>query len=387
MFNSTLATSRSILVFLNILYKYSFQQKTIIQSFEILKSSLDSADNSFKRETISKVLAEVIKRINEIDIFITSRIQDMWPDLYLYLLSGTKPVGICNLSPIDFAYSETPECVGIYSRRRRTFIFKSMTCTHTCQTCGCIFAKVDGWIWVGLESERPKVLNDIGWMAEAFFYTPRDYTTYNCKVFVYQAKIRPGNDEGGLCDPKLRVSFMNCVAETSVINATLSPIWNEVISFKGICIPGTIDWFSLNPPYLGIELFDEDARNTVEYIGCGTIKIQMGHLSYAKKEFSEDHTETTGKISHRENEKTLREVISDKLYTKKIKSFNKIFPPPLRWTSLVLNGISNAEVLISVELLEVGLKKTTEEPDVKVVQGLPQELVPKSKRHKYNVIF
>lgn len=355
----------------------------MVTSFEELGTNLSNVESKYKRETLTKVFTELIKRINEIDEFIYNRIEHRWPDLFLHLLMGTKSVAICKLNPIDFAHSQNNAYAGTYSRLRRTLVFKSINCSHTCHKCGCLYAKLEGWIWVGLESEKFEVSNEVGWIStEEFYYTPRDYTTYNCKVFIYQAKIRPGNDVSGLCDPKIRVSFTDCLVETSVIQNTLSPVWNEVIKMKGICIPGTSDWFKHDPPILAIEIFDVDRNtNSVDYFGCTLLKMLVG----SKLKSSDipgrivDDPKKTAHLTQR----SLRDVIASKMSTKKLKELHKIFPPSLQWISLVSNGVSNAELLVSAEILEVSVMKTEDPPVVAVNPGLPKELVPQSKRHKY----
>lgn len=305
----------------------------------------------------------------------------MWPEIFLYLLVGSKPVAICRLNSVDFAHSQNTECGGIYSRIRRTMVFKSINCIHTCQKCGCLFAKFEGWVWIGLDSERADVSNQVGWIStDEFYYTPRDYTMYNCKVFIYQAKIRPGSDKGGLCDPKIRVSFIDCVGETSIIHDTLSPVWNEVIKIKGICVPGTSDWFSHDPPILAVEIFDEDSDSPVDYIGCTLLKILVG--SKLKKQNIIEGIIDDSQATPRALTKSFRDVIASKMSVKKLSEMNKIFPPSLQWISLVSNGVSNAELLVSAEILEVGVRKCDDAAIVSIVPGLPRELVPTSKRHK-----
>lgn len=358
----------------------------MVKSFDELQSNLSNISGNYKRDTLTKVFNEMVMRVNEIDQFIHTRIQDMWPDIFLYLLMGSKPVAICKLNAIDFAHSQNSAYAGIYSRTRRALAFKSINCTHTCQKCGCLFANLEGWIWIGLEPERSDVLNHVGWInSEEFYYTPRDYTMYNCKVFIYQAKIRPGNDKGGLCDAKIRVSFTDCLSETSVIRGTLSPVWNEVIKMQGICIPGTSDWFNHDPPIVAIEIFDEDAKNVVDYFGCSLLKMLVGSKRKKSEVLGtiEDEIPATPRVAH----KSLRDVVASKMNSKKLKDLNKIFPPSLQWISLVSNGVSNAELLVSAEILEVGVRKTEDPPVVSLAPGLPTELVPTSKRHKYVLLF
>lgn len=354
----------------------------MVKSFDDLESNLNNIDSNYKRDTLTKVFNEIVIKVNEIDQFINNRIEDMWPETILYLLLGSKPVAICKLNSIDFAHCQNAECTGIYSRIRRTIVFKSINCTHTCQKCGCLFANVVGWIWIGLDAERSDVSNQVGWIStEEFYYTPRDYTMYNCKVFIYQAKIRPGNDKGGLCDPKIRVSFIGCLGETSKINETLSPVWNEVIKMKGICVPGTSDWFNHDPPILAIEIFDEDTKSGADYFGCTLLKMLVGSKLH-RKIGNVDTIDEHSKVTHQPVQTTFRDKIASKMSAKKLKDLNKIFPPSLQWISLVANGVSNAELLVSAEMLEVGVRKSDEPPIVSIEPGLPKELVPTSKRHK-----
>lgn len=71
-------------------------------------------------------------------------------------------------------------------------------------------------MWAGSDKEIHEWLpqnavevtpNKIKFMNEKFF---------TCKVYVHQAKIRPGADQTGLCDPKLNVFYERYHEKTKV---------------------------------------------------------------------------------------------------------------------------------------------------------------------------
>lgn len=72
-------------------------------------------------------------------------------------------------------------------------------------------------MWVGTDKEENEWLpqntvlmaaNKINFVVERFF---------KCNVFVHQAKIQPGVDRSGLCDPKITITSNGLHETTKVI--------------------------------------------------------------------------------------------------------------------------------------------------------------------------
>uniref|UniRef100_A0A1A9ZTS0 C2 domain-containing protein n=1 Tax=Glossina pallidipes TaxID=7398 RepID=A0A1A9ZTS0_GLOPL len=123
-------------------------------------------------------------------------------------------------------------------------------CQHTCAYCGCVVGIVQGCLSIVSETERADFFTSVSqdWKRpEPFYWNPTVYYTYfKCRIFIHQAKVRPGGDRTGLCDPYIRVMICMNSAETAVIYETLSPIWNspalQKFQYMRLLSPPPLKW-------------------------------------------------------------------------------------------------------------------------------------------------
>lgn len=248
--------------------------------------------------------------------------------------------------------------------------FQDSQCGHTCYNCGCTVAILHGCLGIVLENERNDFLPTISqdWkQIENFYFNPlTPYTNFKCRLFIHQAKVRPGSDTSGLCDTFLRITFAGQSAETPVEPETLSPIWNVVICFDCIALPGSIDWYSKYSPLIAVEMYDSDEKNKEEYLGCGiftALVINPDRLVDAQ-------------LAEMEGTQSVR-VLKTKLAVQKFQQLKNLSPPPLKWIPISISGAVRAEVLMSAELVAMedqGCKSTMMQPTV--AAGIPMIIRP-----------
>uniref|UniRef100_A0A1I8QEL5 C2 domain-containing protein n=1 Tax=Stomoxys calcitrans TaxID=35570 RepID=A0A1I8QEL5_STOCA len=347
-----------------------------------LRSCLKSANV----RTIDDVLQDLIRMVHKLQALGTrNRVQDEWADLILVVSAGNKDIGYCRLNAKSFQYLGTgsEECPTDQCGRIRNFIFKDTQCQHTCPNCGCIVAIVLGSLSIVIEREYTDFLNKMKsqWLnPEPFYWRPitkATNTAFKCRIFIHQAKVRPGADRSGLCDPYVRVMIASHSAETPVLYATLSPIWNSVISMDCVTLPGSIQWYdAYNAPLVAIELYDTDRRTADDYLGCGTLAIAV--ISLEAQSLYEDNAPTAEKGIDAQNA------------WETFKALPNLSPPPLKWVPIALNGVTKAEVLMSAEMVELVLDdnkmvKVMTEPQVS--EGIPAAIKPVMKNYVVEVIF
>ncbi|XP_059219531.1 otoferlin isoform X6 [Stomoxys calcitrans] len=346
-----------------------------------LRSCLKSANV----RTIDDVLQDLIRMVHKLQALGTrNRVQDEWPDLILVVSAGNKDIGYCRLNAKSFQYLGTgsQECPTDQCGRIRNFIFKDTQCQHTCPNCGCIVAIVLGSLSIVIEREYTDFLNKIKsqWLnPEPFYWRPiskATNTAFKCRIFIHQAKVRPGADRSGLCDPYVRVMIASHSAETPVLYATLSPIWNSVISMDCVTLPGSIQWYdAYNAPLVAIELYDTDRRTADDYLGCGTLAIAV--ISLEAQSLYEDNAPTAEKGIDAQNA------------WETFKALPNLSPPPLKWVPIALNGVTKAEVLMSAEMVELVLDdnkmvKVMTEPQVS--EGIPAAIKPVMKNYVEHIL-
>lgn len=91
-----------------------------------------------------------------------------------------------------------------------------MSCTHSCSNCGCFFGKFETLMWVGGNKEvdewLPKNVVELG--SNKIEFVKEKFFKYN--VYVHQARIQPGCEQNGLCDPTLVIAVDGMQAKTKV---------------------------------------------------------------------------------------------------------------------------------------------------------------------------
>lgn len=81
---------------------------------------------------------------------------------------------------------------------------------------------------------------------------------FQLRAYLFQARNLIGSDNTGLSDPFARVIIYNQCQETHVIDATLSPAWDQTLVFKDVIIHGSLDMILNTPPIVMVEIFDHD---------------------------------------------------------------------------------------------------------------------------------
>lgn len=241
--------------------------------------------------------------------------------------------------------------------------------------CGCTIAIIRGFLSIVTETQTSEFLSQVvqQWKhPEPLHWEPHiRHVSFKCRLFIHQAKIRPGADRNGLCDPYVRVMISECAAETGIIFSSLSPIWNTVISFHKIELPGSFAWYLGNPPFASIELYDTDKKTADDYLGCGVLP-----LSVIKKDWEDWYAG--------ENAGWDTDTAKAKHAMQKFELLKYLTPPPLKWIPIALNGVIKAEVLVSGELVESdGLdesesenENTNQHPKASITVGIPNAIKP-----------
>lgn len=199
-------------------------------------------------------------------------------------------------------------------------------------------------------------------------------THFKCRIFLHQAKVRPGNDPSGLCDPFVRLMICNQSADTPVIYETLSPIWNTVIGFDHIVLPGPFNFYINNPPLLILEMFDTDVKTAEDYLGCGHSSVSVITSEWAE-------------LNVRHMREGAGDHFSRSLYgceyknsIEKFQCLKALSPPPLKWLPIIINGSIRAEVLLSAEIVEIASLDSVTENDAKegfnITIGIPAPIRP-----------
>ncbi|XP_033149587.1 otoferlin [Drosophila busckii] len=329
--------------------------------------------------TIADVLNELQQLVLELSSLTHSiRLQDDWPELCIMLSAAGKDIGVCRLNSKHFL--NLPQKLKTHVNNQcwkvKSFLFKNINCGHTCANCGCNVGIVLGCISILAEHERKDFLSCIvgDWASpEPLLWLPNVVQThFRFNVYVHQAKVRPGGERKNISDGHIRVLFAEQAAETYTAPATLSPIWNAVITFKGLVLPGSISWYLQNPPLISLEFYytesmqAEDAGN-----GQTVVSVISGSHIAAESNWTEGSR------------------IWGKSAVRTLDRLRHVTPPPLKWVPVAKKGLVQAEVLMSAEFIElVGVpdaQQTDKQPTL--TTGIPLAIKPNMLNYVLEVIF
>ncbi|KAH8319290.1 hypothetical protein KR067_002918 [Drosophila pandora] len=333
--------------------------------------------------TIVDVVNELQRLVGEIAALSgMARLQDEWPELVLYLSAGGKDLGVCRLNAKLFVYltkqqSNTKQDTLCF--RLKSFTFKSTSCNHTCPNCGCTTAVVLGCLAIVVERERKEFLNTINndWISlePMVWQSNPGHTNFLCHVYIHQAKVRPGGEKKNICDSHVRVHFAEQAAETYTSPGSLSPIWNAVITFNSLMLPGSINLYLRNPPLISLEFYNTERILSDDLVGIGNVALSVISEDRATDSSWNDTTGGLGCF--------LRNTAQN------LQRLKYLTPPPLKWVPVARKGTVQAEVLMSAELIEVSMDPGDMElkKDPILATGIPVAIRPNMQNFILEVFF
>ncbi|XP_017071773.1 otoferlin [Drosophila eugracilis] len=351
------------------------------QKLHQLKQSLRSCFLEHLDASIADVANELQRLVAEIgSLSSMARMQDEWPELVLSFSAGGRDLGVCRLNAKLFLYLQhqnKEQSQETLCWRLRSFSFKAFGCTHTCPNCGCTTAIVSGCLSIVVERERKEFLSAISddWnCVEPMLWQPHpSQTNFLCHVYVHQAKIRPGSEKKSVCDSHLRVLFAEQTCETYTSPGTLSPIWNAVITFSWLSLPGGVSLYLKNPPLLALEFYNSERSLPEDLVGLGSLPMSV----ISEDRSTDSSWEDSGRLGWYKNP------------MQKLQKLKHLTPPPLKWVPVTKKGSVQAEVLMSAELIELSMEPSSQDMNKEphLATGIPVAIRPNMQNFVLEVFF
>ncbi|XP_030019882.1 otoferlin isoform X2 [Manduca sexta] len=312
----------------------------------------------------TKSLAQDLKRF----IF---KVSDGSADIVVWLLNGGSRVAYTKIPASDIIFSDIPKQRGRFCGRLQTIYMKPLKCpkhSNSLNTsCFCSAGKIELLLWMGLYKQ-----------ISAFeTYVPTGYkikvkenemclkaTTVmlECRLFVYQAKLSSCVDNM-FTHTFVRISVMNAVKETKLMQKSLAPVWNQLLKIYRMMFTSP-ERMASNPTVATVEVYDTDDSGNVDFIGrCDIQPVVDDRHDY-------EHA------------------------------------PKLQWLDIHRGSECTGQLLISAQLLQVPetlMKSTTYGPveetyymsgtkdiitqDSEHLEPIPNNLVPHSSTYKVDVYW
>ncbi|KAJ8959920.1 hypothetical protein NQ317_007807 [Molorchus minor] len=147
-------------------------------------------------------------------------VQDCWPDVFLWMICGTKRVACFQIPARDIAFSAVDEEKGEFCGVKRSI---------------CLYI-------------------------------------FQLRAHVLQGKISAGFDKSGLADTFVRIIIGNQLKDTQVVKISLHPVWDEMLILNNIVQYGSKSYIKNSAPDVVLEVFDKDSflpkRPTEDEYAC-----------------------------------------------------------------------------------------------------------------------
>ncbi|XP_030359330.1 fer-1-like protein 4 [Strigops habroptila] len=219
------------------------------------------------------------RRILEKLRFMAKEPQCTLPDVLVWMLSNSKRVAYARIPAQNILYSVVEEEKGKDCAKIQT-VFMKVPGLHT----GEIFAKLEIYMWLGITKyaknclaelpEEFKPLSESGQeIGQLSAYSPPsqlsrdDFSYFQLRAHLYQARGILPADDNGLSDPFARVVFSTYCQTTRILEETLSPMWNELLLFDQLIIDGKKEELKTETPIVIINLFSHNSFGSPEFLG------------------------------------------------------------------------------------------------------------------------
>ncbi|NWX89361.1 FR1L4 protein, partial [Nothoprocta pentlandii] len=211
--------------------------------------------------------------------FLAKEPQGTLPDVLVWMLSNNKRIAYARIPAQNILYSVVEEEKGKDCAKIQT-VFLKVPGSHA----GEIFAKLEIYMWLGVTKyaknctvelpEEFKHLSASGQeMAQLSAYVPPsqlsrdDFSYFQLRAHLYQARGILPADNNGLSDPFARVIFSTYCQTTRILEETLSPMWNELLLFDQLIIDGKREELKTETPIVIVNLFNHHKFGSSEFLG------------------------------------------------------------------------------------------------------------------------
>ncbi|KAM8798098.1 fer-1-like protein 4 [Eudromia elegans] len=211
--------------------------------------------------------------------FLAKEPQCTLPDVLVWMLSNSKRIAYARIPAQNVLYSVVEEEKGKDCAKIQTVFLKVPG-----SPAGEIFAKLEIYMWLGVTKyaknctvELPEEFKQL-WesgeeMAQLSAYVPPsrlsrdDFSYFQLRAHLYQARGILPADDSGLSDPFARVVFSTHCQTTRILEETLSPMWNELLLFDQLVVDGKREELKTETPIVIVNLFNHNRFGSPEFLG------------------------------------------------------------------------------------------------------------------------
>uniref|UniRef100_A0A8C6YXZ8 Fer-1-like protein 4 n=1 Tax=Nothoprocta perdicaria TaxID=30464 RepID=A0A8C6YXZ8_NOTPE len=192
-------------------------------------------------------------------IVLASLPQGTLPDVLVWMLSNNKRIAYARIPAQNVLYSVVEEEKGKDCAKIQT-VFLKVPGSHA----GEIFAKLEIYMWLGVTKYAKNCTVEL---PEEFKHLSANFSYFQLRAHLYQARGILPADDNGLSDPFARVIFSTYCQTTRILEETLSPMWNELLLFDQLIIDGKREELKTETPIVIVNLFNHHKFGSSEFLG------------------------------------------------------------------------------------------------------------------------
>ncbi|KAH0515665.1 Fer-1-like protein 4 [Microtus ochrogaster] len=201
--------------------------------------------------------------------FLTQEPQAPLPDVLVWMFSGQRRVAYARIPAQDVLFSVVEE-----ERGRDCGKIQSLLLTAPGATPGEVCAKLELFLWLGLAKQAKACTSELppDLLPEPSAGLPHslyreDFSYFQLRAHLYQARGVLAADDSGLSDPFARVLISTQCQTTRVLEQTLSPLWDELLVFDQLIVDGRREHLQEEPPLVVINVFDHNKFGPSVFLG------------------------------------------------------------------------------------------------------------------------
>ncbi|XP_012058513.1 PREDICTED: otoferlin-like [Atta cephalotes] len=201
--------------------------------------------------------------------------QHSLPDVFVWMIAGSKRVAYSRLSAEQIVYSEEATKMGEKCGRRINLFPRNPDDeSEPVEYSAC---KIEAFLWLGnaryaaacWSAIPPGYEIDHGRNVDTFpkYIEYNQFSTFQLRAHIFQGHFDPGMDASGLLDLYIQVVFQGYTASTRMIRQSLDPFWDQTLIFPPIILHGSKEYTKFLPPEVVLQIFQHDLCSMREFCG------------------------------------------------------------------------------------------------------------------------
>ncbi|XP_073930735.1 fer-1-like protein 4 isoform X1 [Castor canadensis] len=261
--------------------------KLLIHSLNLLAKQGLRLLQGLRQGNMQKKMALAKKLLAKLH-FLAQEPQPPLPDVLVWMLSGQHRVAFARIPAQDVLFSVVEE-----ERGRDCGKIQSLLLTAPGAAPGEVCAKLELFLWLGLGKQAKACTSELppDLLPEPSAGLPHslyrdDFSYFQLRAHLYQARGVLAADDSGLSDPFARVLISTQCQSTRVLEQTLSPLWDELLVFDQLIVDGRREQLQEEPPLVVISVFDHNKFGPPVFLGraLAAPKVKLMEDPYQRPE-------------------------------------------------------------------------------------------------------